>query len=208
MLELLLFVIPSALALAIDAFSASITNGMVYTDLNKRKIVLMPTIYGLFQALMPILGYYVGAIIFPYIQDYYRWIALLLLVFIGGKMIFDAIRDLRKPPEEVEPKKFSFWEVLIQGVATSIDALAVGFTLQGELENVTIAGFTTDGAAWFSVGIIGLITFILTLVGVIIGTKVGKLLKNKTSIAQIIGGVVLILIGIKIILGQYVPALA
>lgn len=183
-----------------DAFAVSICDGMVYQNLTKRKSVLIPLTFGLFQAVMPIIGFYVS-MAFRQIEVFDavdHWIAFALLLVIGGKMIFDGIKDLlKKEEEELQPKNFSIASVLLQGVATSIDALFVGFglnvMLEGVVENVQLW-------AWISVGIIGVTTFVIALVGVFLGRTVGKLFKKKASIAEIIGGVVLILIAVKILL--------
>lgn len=201
--QIVLTILLSAVSLAADAFAVSICDGMVYQNLNKRKGVLIPLTFGLFQAIMPIIGFYIGLACLGAIDSPSHWIAFALLVFIGGKMIYDAVKELRAKNEvdtEAEPKKFSFVSVLVQGVATSIDALAVGFSLNTILEGVT---GSVQLWAWVSVAIIGVITFIISLIGVIIGVKVGKLFKKKASIAEIIGGCVLILIGTKIILEAY-----
>ncbi len=182
-----------------DAFAVSICDGMVYRDLTKRKAVIMPLTFGLFQALMPIIGFYVGMAFMQYIEAFDHWIAFAILLIIGGKMILDGIKELRSEEKEVTPKKFSITEVLIQGVATSIDALAVGFSLNtmlGGADNVQLW-------AWCSVLIIGLTTFIISLAGVVFGIKVGKLFRKKASVAEIIGGAVLILIAVKIVLESY-----
>ena len=185
-----------------DAFAVSVTDGMVYQDLKLRKGILIPVTFGVFQALMPIIGFYIswGLSQFEIIEEVDHWLALILLLTIGGKMIFDGIRELNSPAEEVKPKQFSFTEVLVQGVATSIDALAVGFTF-----NVMLQGIPQIQLwAWISVLVIGVTTFAIALGGLFIGIKVGQLFKNKASIAEIIGGIVLILIGIKIVVGAYV----
>ena len=195
-IELLLL----AVGLSMDAFAVSICDGMVYQNLTKRKSVLIPLTFGLFQAVMPIIGFYVS-MAFRQIEVFDavdHWIAFALLLVIGGKMIFDGIKDLlKKEEEELQPKNFSIASVLLQGVATSIDALFVGFglnvMLEGVVENVQLW-------AWISVGIIGVTTFVIALVGVFLGRTVGKLFKKKASIAEIIGGVVLILIAVKILL--------
>ena len=195
---IVLSVFLAGVSLAMDAFAVSICDGMVYQNLNKRKGVLIPLTFGLFQAIMPIIGFYVG-MAFQKIEVFDKvdhWIAFALLLIIGGKMIFDGIKELRKKDEEVHIKKFSFVEVLIQGVATSIDALFVGFSLNALLGEVNPIQLW----AWVSVIAIGLITFIISLVGMIIGVKVGQLFKKKVSIAEIIGGVVLIGIGLKILI--------
>ena len=199
---LFLTIFISGLTLAVDAFAVSVTDGMVYRDLKLRRGILIPVTFGMFQALMPIIGFYVswGLSQFEIIEQVDHWIALIILLIIGGKMIFDGIKELRSPDEEVKPKQFSFTEVLVQGVATSIDALAVGFTF-----NVMLQGISRIQLwAWISVLVIGVTTFAIALGGLFIGIKVGKLFKNKASVAEIIGGIVLILIGIKIVVGAYV----
>lgn len=192
----------SGLTLAVDAFAVSVTDGMVYQNLSKKKSLIIPLTFGIFQALMPILGFYVswGLSQIKIIEQVDHWIALALLVIIGGKMIFDGINELRSPEEEAKPKQFSLTEVLIQGVATSIDALAVGFTFNVMFQSVVQIHLW----AWISVLMIGVITFLISLVGLHIGIKVGQLFKKKACVAEIIGGIVLILIGIKIVVGAYV----
>lgn len=192
----LLSVVLSGVSLAMDAFAVSICDGMVYRNLNKRKGVVIPLTFGLFQAIMPIIGFYVGFAFLKYIDSFDHWIAFGLLLIIGGKMIYDGIKELLSKEEELKEKKFSVAEVLVQGVATSIDALAVGFTLNSMLEGVS----NLQLWAWISVGIIGVITFAISLTGLVIGVKVGKLFKKKACIAEIIGGVVLIGIGLKILI--------
>ena len=194
----------AGLSLSVDAFAVSVTDGMVYRDLTKGKAVTIPLTFGLFQAIMPIIGYYIYKL-FSEIEAFTQfdhWIGFALLLFIGGKMIFDGIREMLQPEEEIRPKRFSMPEVLVQGVATSIDALAVGFTLGTRLlQNAT---GNIDIWAWVSVGIIGITTFVIVSGGITLGIKVGKLFSKKASAATIIGGVVLILIAVKIVVGSYV----
>ena len=189
----------SGVSLAADAFAVSICDGMVYKNLNRRKAVAIPLTFGLFQALMPIVGFYVGLLFLDKIEAFDHWIAFALLAFIGGKMIFDGIKELRAPEEEIRPKNFSVVELLVQGVATSIDALAVGFSLNAMLEGVG----NLQLWAWISVLIIGVTTFIISSAGVVIGVKVGKLFRKKASVAEIIGGLVLIAIAVKIVIESY-----
>lgn len=179
-------------SLAMDAFAVSITNGMCYNKLSKGKAVLIPLTFGIFQAAMPLAGYFLMSLFSKYIDRYDHYIAFFLLLFIGGKMVLDGIKDARAEEGEITPKNFSYPTVLVQGIATSIDALAVGVTMG------TMAGVTNYNIFLF-VGIIGVITFILSLVGVILGIKIGKLFKNKLCIAEILGGLVLVGIGIKIL---------
>lgn len=201
-IALFLTIIISGLTLAVDAFAVSVTDGMVYQNLSKKKSLIIPMTFGIFQALMPILGFYVswGLSQIKLIEEIDHWIALVLLVFIGGKMILDGIKELRSPEEEAKPKQFSLAEVFIQGVATSIDALAVGFTFNVMFEGVVQIHLW----AWISVLMIGIITFFISFIGLQIGIKVGQLFRKKACVAEIIGGIVLILIGIKIVVGAYV----
>jgi len=197
---LILSVILCGISLSMDAFAVSICDGMIYRNLNKRKGVIIPLTFGIFQAVMPILGFYVGLVCLDLIDSFDHWIAFALLLIIGGKMIFDGVKDLTaKEEKELKPKEFSLAEVLLQGVATSIDALAVGFSLNAMLEGISNVLLW----AWVCVIIIGCVTFIISLVGLTVGVKVGKLFKKKASIATVAGGAVLILIAIKIVLGAY-----
>lgn len=194
--EIFISIVLTAISLAVDAFAVSVCDGMVYNDLKKRNGVLIPLTFGLFQALMPLIGFYVGMALIGYIDSFDHWIAFILLLIIGGKMIFDGIKEGRSKEEVVAKKKFTITEVLLQGVATSIDALAVGFTLNSMLEGVS----SLQLWAWISVTVIGVITFAISLTGLILGIKAGKLFKKKVFIAEIIGGLVLIGIGLKILI--------
>ena len=197
---LILSVFLSGVSLSMDAFAVSVCDGMVYRNVTKRKAVLIPLTFGIFQAVMPIIGFYIS-MAFRQIEVFDsidHWIAFALLLIIGGKMIFDGAKDLRKKEdEELKPKNFSMASVLVQGVATSIDALFVGFglsvMLEGVVQNIQLW-------AWISVAIIGVTTFVISLIGVLIGVNVGKLFKKRASVATIVGGAVLILLGVKILL--------
>ena len=195
---IMLSVILSGVSLAMDAFAVSICNGMVYRNLNKRKGVLIPLTFGVFQAIMPIIGFYVGLAFsrIDVFDEFDHWIAFALLFIIGAKMVYDGAKELRAKEEEPKIKEFSFPEVLVQGVATSIDALFVGFSLNSMLEGVS----NVQLWAWISVCIIGVVTFAISLVGLIAGVNFGKLFRKKASIAEIVGGVVLIGIGLKILI--------
>lgn len=190
---LIVEVILIGVSLSMDAFAVSITDGMCYGDLNKRKAVTIPLTFGFFQAAMPMCGYFLGSLFAAYIDAFDHFVAFGLLLIIGGKMVLDGIKELKSGEEEVTPKKFSYPEVALQGVATSIDALAVGLSMlaMDGIDKVNIFGY---------VGIIGIITFALSIVGIIIGTRIGKLFKNKACIAEIIGGLVLVGIGLKILI--------
>ena len=172
------------IGLAMDAFSVSMADGLADTKMNRRKIFLIAGTFAFFQAIMPLIGwFFVHTFIslFCTFEKFIPWIALALLSYIGGKMLYDGL--IKKCEECVS--KLSFTTLIIQGIATSIDALSVGFT---------ISEYDFLGAL-ISALIIALVTFVICTAGVIIGKTVGTKLQNKASI---LGGTVLIVIGIEI----------
>lgn len=190
---LILEIILIGISLSMDAFAVSITDGLCYHNLNKKKAVSIPLTFGIFQAVMPTIGFFLGTLFIDYIEAVDHYVAFGLLLIIGGKMVLDAIKEARSEGEEVKLKKFSYPEVFLQGIATSIDALAVGISM------LAMEGITAFNVWWY-VGLIGIITFIISLCGLLLGIKMGKLFKNKAFIAEIIGGLVLIGIGTKILI--------
>lgn len=181
------------ISLAMDAFAVSVTDGMCYGNLNRSKAATIPVTFGLFQAAMPLAGFFLGTLFIQYIDSFDHYVAFGLLLIIGGKMVLDGIKELRSEESQVKLKKFSYPEVLLQGVATSIDALAVGISMLSMtgINNVNVFGF---------VSIIGVETCLISVIGLVIGKKLGKLFANKASVAEIIGGVVLIAIGLKVLI--------
>ncbi len=177
-----------AIGLAMDAFATSIVDGLRYHNTTKRHGVFVALTFGLFQGVMPVIGYFLGSLFIDKIKDYDHWVAFGLLLAIGGFMIFEGIKGIVKP-ESVKEKEFSWKEVILQGIATSIDALAVGITLS-----------TFDIFIVYDALVITGITFVVCLLGFFLGTQISKLLKGKYSIANIIGGVILIGIGISIVI--------
>ena len=176
--------------LAMDAFAVSICRGLGMRTLRLSRMLLIAFFFGSFQALMPAIGYFIGASFEKYIIDFDHWIAFGLLFLIGGKMILDVIFD----KEEDKPcgccdeeEQFSIAQLLLMAIATSIDALAAGITLP------TVLGGMSIGAA---VLLVGLTTFILCFFGVMIGNRFGAKYKDKATLA---GGIVLILIGTNIL---------
>lgn len=171
--------------LAMDAFSVSMANGMNEPGMKRSRMLGISGVFAGFQALMPMIGWICVHTVVQYFQAFEKlipWIALVLLCYIGGKMLLDGIR----PGDQEEAKPgLGLAALLVQGVATSIDALSVGFT---------IAEYDL-GAALLAAGIIALVTWIICYVGLIIGKTVGNKLAGKASI---LGGVILILIGIEI----------
>ena len=173
-----------ALGLSMDAFAVSISNGLSFRNYGKKEALFTSFAFGFFQALMPVIGFFAGQIFAGAIQAVDHWVALVLLGYIGGKMIFDAVRELRHPQECEVNRTLTLRMVMMQAVATSIDALAVGISLS--LMKVNIA---------FAASAIGVITFLCCTVGSLLGKKFGSMLKEKAEIA---GGLILVAIGIKI----------
>lgn len=172
--------------LAMDAFSVSLANGLAEPHMKTRKMAGIAGIFAGFQAAMPLLGWlmiHTVAEFFSFVETLVPWAALVLLSFIGGKMLWDGIRH-RSAAEPVL-QVAGFRTLLVQGIATSIDALSVG---------VTMAGYQPLQAL-FAALIIALVTFLLCFSGVFLGKKFGTRLAGK---AEIFGGVILIAIGIEI----------
>lgn len=176
--------------LAMDAFSVSLANGLNEPKMKKNKICGISGVFAFFQALMPMIGWVcVHTIVqcFSAFEKCIPWIALALLLFIGGKMLIEGIKNEEKDESE---SKIGIGVLVVQGIATSIDALSVGFT---------IAGY-----GWFMALvcalIIALVTFVICVVGVVLGKKFGMKFSNK---ANIFGGIILIIIGLKIVLESH-----
>ena len=183
----LMFFVESALlgiGLAMDAFSVSLANGLNEPCMKKKKLLGIAGVFAVFQGMMPMIGWICVHTIVQYFQMFEKfipWIALFLLLYIGGSMLIEGI----KGGEEEELKGVGFKALLIQGIATSIDALSVGFT---------IADYGFMMAFVCSV-IIAVVTFFICMGGLQIGKTVGTKLSNK---AAILGGAILIFIGLEI----------
>ena len=183
LLELLLL----AVGLAMDAFAVSVCKGLGMRKLNKKQALIIGLYFGGFQALMPLLGWALGKQFERYITSIDHWIAFFLLLFIGGKMIIESFKKDKDSDEKPEyEEKLDLKELTLMAVATSIDALAVGVTFAFLQENILT-----------SITVIGSVTFILSALGVGVGHKFGAKYKNK---AELCGGIILVLIGIKILL--------
>lgn len=183
-------------ALAMDAVAVSLTNGMCEPRMRIAKMLAIAGAFALFQFLMPVVGYYCSYAFSSLVEEIAPWLSFALLAFIGGKMIFDSAFEMakkRKGNFAPAPKKpLGAGKLLVQAVATSLDALAVGVTL--------LAADTTKGLPIHAVLcalIIGAVTFALSLPAVAIGKKAGDAFSDKAEIA---GGVVLVAIGLKILL--------
>lgn len=172
------------LGLAMDAFSVSVTDGIVLKKPRLSEASKIAFFFGGFQFLMPVLGYLLGSAFARYITAFDHWIAFCLLGFIGAKMIWEALHEEEQCDDMKNP--LDNYTLFILGIATSIDALAVGVTFA-----------TMAVSVLFASAIIGVMTFFICLLGVYLGSWCGNLLGNK---AEIVGGVVLVGIGIKILI--------
>lgn len=175
------------ISLAMDAFSVSVTDGIILKKPNLLQAGKISLFFGFFQFLMPMLGYLFGSSFFAYIKAFDHWLAFSLLAFIGGKMIWEAFHEDGCCCEN-NKNPLDSYTLFILAIATSIDALVVGITFAMELSLIL---------ALVSSLIIGIITFFICIAGVYLGSKCGNFLGNK---AEVIGGIVLLGIGVKILI--------
>ena len=173
-----------ALALAMDAFAVAIVAGITLDALTPRRLFRLSFHFGLFQALMPVLGWLGGRAIYHYIVHIDHWIACVLLAFIGGKMIREAIASDDESRIETDPTKGM--QMVMLSVATSIDALAVGLSL---------AVIGTEIV--FPAIVIGVVACVMTLIGMMLGRRIGRLWGKRV---EVVGGLILIGIGVKILI--------
>lgn len=170
------------IGLSMDAFAVSVCKGVKMPKFNFKQTFIISLFFGAFQAIMPLIGFYLGISFKDYIESIDHWVAFVLLVFIGAKMAIESFKD----DDENISNKFDIKELFVLSVATSIDALAVG-----------IAFAIDDVNIFAAVTLIGVTTFVLSAIGVFIGYKFGEVYKSKAELA---GGIILILIGIKVLL--------
>ena len=175
-------IISIGIGLAMDAFAVSVCKGLSMKKINWKNALIIALYFGIFQAVMPIVGYFLGTTLSGVFQKVDHWIAFILLAVIGVNMIKESTDDeLEKRNDKVD-----FKTMIVLAIATSIDALAVGITFAFFKVNLLLA-----------VTAIGVITFALSILGVLIGNKFGDKLQNK---AELTGGIILIIIGLKILL--------
>lgn len=170
------------IGLAMDAFAVSICKGLSMKKMNWKNAIIIALYFGIFQALMPMIGYFLGTTFESFVTTFDHWIAFILLALIGGNMIKESFDN----EDEKKNDKVDFKTMIVLALATSIDALAVGITFAFFDVNLLLA-----------VAIIGIITFIISIFGVKIGNKFGDKYQNK---AELIGGIILVILGIKILL--------
>lgn len=178
----ILSIILIALGLSADCFAVALSGSVSMKSFTRFQVLRTALVFGFFQALMPVLGWLLGQTVVDFIADYDHWIALILLGFIGGKMIWESFQK----KEDKQSLDITRGFLLITlAVATSIDALAVGLTFAFIEVNITLAVF-----------IIGITAFLATVISFLIGQKLGKLAGRW---AELIGGLILLAIGIRIV---------
>lgn len=172
----------TAIAFSMDAFAVSICKGLSVKRVKIKNALCVGLWFGIFQMIMPLIGFYLSSALFKYIEKFDHWIAFTLLVIIGANMLREAISG----EEENSDADFSFNTMMVLAIATSIDALAGGVSLAVENANIFLA-----------IALIGSVTFSFSYAGIYIGNKFGAKYKKG---AEIFGGIVLILLGLKILL--------
>jgi manganese efflux pump family protein len=176
-----------ALGLAMDAFAISVAATATGKIDNKRAIFRLSFHFGLFQFLMPVIGWFAGEYIEKYIMSFGYWVAFLLLLIVGTRMIAATFKTARVPDVEVDPSRG--FSLVLLSLATSIDALAVGFSLA--MIKIEI---------WYPSVVIGIITAAMSLIGIRLGNLAGKKIGRSMAVA---GGIILIVIGLKILLTHH-----
>ena len=204
---ILIQIILLGIGLSADAFSVALTDGLTYVDINKKRSFFIAGVFGFMQALMPLIGFWLVELVERIVGQeageqagiiagkVVVWLAFVLLLFIGGKMLIESIIEMRKPKEEKTERHFSIREVILYGFATAIDALAAGVALHADLSNVY--------TIWLHVSIILVLTFSISLIGLFLGKQIMKLLKGRYEISGIIGGIILILLAVWVIVSHY-----
>ena len=178
----LIEIILLSIGLAMDAFAVAICKGLSMKKMNWKNAIIIALYFGVFQALMPVLGYFLGTTFENLVTSIDHWLAFILLVAIGGNMIKEAFSK----DEEGKDDRIDFKTMIVLAIATSIDALAIGITFAFLNVNIML-----------SVSCIGIITFAISLIGVKIGNRFGDKFQNK---AELLGGIILIILGLKILL--------
>lgn len=207
-IEIIFQIILFGIALSMDAFAVSITDGLIYRDINNKKTIAIASTFGLLQGLMPLTSFFLVELISCFVgatkgeeagiilSNVVTYISFGLLLFIGLKMLIEAIKDLKEAAKTHchKCKEFSYREVLLMGIATSIDALAVGVSLHNNISTTT--------TIFLHIGIIIVLTFAFSIVGVKLGHIFERLLKGRYEICSLIGGGILICLSFWILLSH------
>lgn len=189
----LLEILMLGVALATDAFSVTISNTFAFDDHRVSRLMRMPLFFGLFQFGMPLAGYFVGGFAAELIEKYAGMVSLVILGFIGSNMLYSGYKALKEDASEEDEEAqqsattLSYGKLLFQAVATAIDAFAVGVSFRAHSVDIFVAS-----------ALFGIITAILCTIALFIGKKLGSLLGDR---AEMVGGIVLILIGLKAFFG-------
>lgn len=179
-----------ALALAMDCFAVSIASGIIVKKHLGKMMIRMAFLFGLFQAAMPLIGWLGVSTFTSYLENIDHWIAFGLLAFLGGRMIRESF--LPEEEKKIKPRKLKTQVVL--AIATSIDALAVGISF-------ACTGFSNLKMLVYPLFIIGFVSFVMSITGVLLGVKFGKPIAKKFK-PELLGGIILIFIGIKVLLSH------
>ena len=205
--EILIQIVFLGIGLSMDAFSVALVDGLTMKGINKKRSFFIAGSFGVMQAVMPLIGFWLVELVETIAggvageqagiitAKIVVWLAFVLLLIVGGKMLIESIIDLRKPQEEKEEKTFSYRNILLYSVLTAIDALAAGITMH--------TGLSTTSTVWLHVSIVLVLTFGISLIGLFLGKQVMKLLKGRYEISGIIGGVILILLAVWVIVSHY-----
>jgi putative Mn2+ efflux pump MntP len=175
----LLTILIIAVGLAMDCLAVSIAQGLAVKPSERPRPLLMALLFGLFQGGMPLIGYFAGSLFAAFFDTYAPWIALALLAFIGGKMVWESLHE-----QQETAAGWQLSRLLILAVATSIDALAMG-----------VIFIPVPEMLWMGIGLIGLVSFLFSIAGYHVGKEMGRLFRLNL---EMIGGIVLIGIGLKI----------
>lgn len=206
--EIIIAIIFLGLGLSMDAFSVALVDGLTMKGITKGKSFFIAGSFGFMQAFMPLVGFWLvevveliagsvaGETAGKIASVIVVWLAFVLLLFVGGKMLIESIISLRKPPEDKEEKTFSYRNIILYSVLTAIDALAAGVALHADNRS-------TVTTVWLHVSIILVITFVMSLIGLFLGKYIIRLLKGKYEISGIIGGIILILLAVWVVLSHY-----
>lgn len=173
-------------ALAMDAMAVTLSNTLCEPDMPRSRKLAMPVAFALFQMGMPIAGYFGGTLVAPLIEAYAGIVSFLILAFVGGKMVWEAVRELHEP-ESCPASRLTWPTIFMEAVATSIDAFVVGVSFAASGKDIVLYG-----------GAIGVTTFACCLAVLVVGRKLGSHFGPRATIA---GGIVLILIGLKALFG-------
>ena len=179
-----------ALALAMDCFAVSIASGIIAKKHIGKMMIRMAFLFGLFQAAMPLIGWFGVSTFTSYLENIDHWIAFGLLIFLGGRMIRESF--LPEEEKKIKPRKLKTQVIL--AIATSIDALAVGISF-------ACTGFSNLKMLVYPLFVIGFVSFVMSIIGVILGVKFGKPITKKLK-PELLGGIILIFIGIKVLLSH------